>query len=90
MEEETEATTPWWKIDQESAGPPRRGQPPQDSSSDEDTSMVDADVTDLDDGTGAFALCNKGGWHYQDVHGSPMGHLIELPGLGLTYDIDSD
>ncbi|KAK8016362.1 hypothetical protein PG993_014551 [Apiospora rasikravindrae] len=89
LEKVAGVTTPWWKIDEESAGPSRQEQP-QDSSSDEDTSMVDADVIDLDDGIGAFSLCDKGGWHYEDVHGSAMGEMIELPGLGLTYDTDSD
>ncbi|KAK7983859.1 hypothetical protein PG989_011261 [Apiospora arundinis] len=82
---------PWWEIDQDSAGP--SGQKESNGSvADDDASMADADdnsdVVDLDDGHGGFVLCDKGGWHYLDEFGSPMGELISLPGLGLEIGSD--
>ncbi|KAK8008638.1 hypothetical protein PG991_011189 [Apiospora marii] len=83
--EEAESSRPSWEDDQDASGP--SGQyhingPVED----EDAAMADADVIDLDDGEGAFVLCNKGGWHYHDNHGSPMGEYIPLPGLGLELE----
>ncbi|KAK8064891.1 hypothetical protein PG994_007529 [Apiospora phragmitis] len=86
-EQEAEVRTPWWEIDQGSAGPSRQDQS-NDSAPNEDTAMADADVIDLDDGQGAFVLCDKGGWHYYDVFGSAMGEQISLPGLGLEFSSD--
>ena len=70
---EASQSKPWWKIGHNSADG-------------DDASMADADdsdVIDLDDGHGSFILCDKGGWHYSDKFGSPMGEQISLPGLGL-------
>ncbi|KAK8122353.1 hypothetical protein PG984_011023 [Apiospora sp. TS-2023a] len=82
--QEAESPMPWWEMDQNAAGPSTENEG-NGSAPDEDALMADADVIDFDDGEGAFVLCNKGGWHYHDNQGSPMGEQISLPGLGLEY-----
>lgn len=85
LEEEAGSSMPWWESDQNAAGPSGQYQA-NGSVPDEDSPMADADVVDLDDSEEAFVFCDKGGWHYRDVHGSPMGEFISLPGLGLVYE----
>ena len=81
--EEAESSRQRWEEDQNAAGPSGYDQAKNGSTPYEDAHMADADMIDVDDGQGVFVLCDKGGWHYLDVDGSPMGRYLPLPGLGL-------